>query len=166
MRLICYSRLYVGFSSILKFVAKIGAGMGEQILAREHYYLGSQLPLDRLLTFYYGHPGFHINNVFIIFSLQLMMFFMLGLMALKLALVNCLPRTAFDGPYAPLSPEGCADIESIVVWIKQAIFSIVAVFVVRSLAKSSLNVSCLINNRYAFATVIFRLPSFLSSFRS
>ncbi|KAJ3410387.1 1,3-beta-D-glucan synthase [Chytridiales sp. JEL 0842] len=120
----------LGFSSILKFVAKIGAGMGEQILSREHYYLGSQLPLDRLLTFYYGHPGFHINNVFIMFSLQLMMLFMVGLTALRLALTPCLPRTIYDNPYLPPTPEGCADIESVVEWVKQAVFSIVAVFAV------------------------------------
>jgi 1,3-beta-glucan synthase len=28
--------------------------MGEQILSREYYYLGTQLDLDRLLTFYYA----------------------------------------------------------------------------------------------------------------
>jgi 1,3-beta-glucan synthase len=37
--------------------------MGEQMLSREYYYLGTQLPIDRFLTFYYGHPGFHINNI-------------------------------------------------------------------------------------------------------
>jgi 1,3-beta-glucan synthase len=46
----------LGFSSILKFTAKIGAGMGEQMLSREQYYLGTQLPLDRLFTFFYAHP--------------------------------------------------------------------------------------------------------------
>lgn len=60
----------LGFSSILMFTAKIGGGMGEQMLSREYYYLGTQLPLDRLLTFYYAHPGFHINNVFIMLSIQ------------------------------------------------------------------------------------------------
>ena len=28
------------------------------MLSREYYYLGTQLPMDRFLTFYYGHPGY------------------------------------------------------------------------------------------------------------
>jgi 1,3-beta-glucan synthase len=53
----------LGFGTILNFQTKIGTGMGEQMLSREYYYLGTQLPIDRFLTFYYGHPGFHINNI-------------------------------------------------------------------------------------------------------
>ena len=70
----------LGFGTILNFQTKIGTGMGEQMLSREYWYLGTQLPVDRFLTFYYGHPGrflhipaldqhsyvyqgFHINNV-------------------------------------------------------------------------------------------------------
>jgi 1,3-beta-glucan synthase len=53
----------LGFGTILNFQTKIGTGMGEQMLSREYYYMGTQLPVDRFLTFYYGHPGFHINNV-------------------------------------------------------------------------------------------------------
>src|SRR6188768_4448462 len=49
----------LGFGTILNFTTKIGTGMGEQMLSREYYYLGTQLPLDRFLTFYYAHPGFH-----------------------------------------------------------------------------------------------------------
>jgi 1,3-beta-glucan synthase len=44
--------------------------MGEQILSCEHYYLGTQLPIDRFLTFCYGHPGFIINNILVIFAVQ------------------------------------------------------------------------------------------------
>lgn len=60
----------LGFGTILNFQTKIGTGMGEQMLSREYYYLGTQLPIDRFLTFYYGHPGFHINNMLIILSVQ------------------------------------------------------------------------------------------------
>jgi 1,3-beta-glucan synthase len=48
----------LGFGTILNFQTKIGTGTGEQMLSREHYYLGTQLPMDRFLMFYYGHPGF------------------------------------------------------------------------------------------------------------
>lgn len=63
----------LGFGTILNFQTKIGMGMGEQMLSREYYYLGTQLPIDRFLTFYYGHPGFHINNILIIYSIQIFM---------------------------------------------------------------------------------------------
>ena len=63
----------LGFGTILNFQTKIGTGMGEQMLSREYYYLGTQLPVDRFLTFYYGHPGFHINNILVIYSIQVFM---------------------------------------------------------------------------------------------
>ena len=63
----------LGFGTILNFQTKIGTGNGEQMLSREFYYLGTQLPLDRFLTFYYGHPGFQMNNIFIIFSVRVFM---------------------------------------------------------------------------------------------
>lgn len=63
----------LGFGTILNFQTKIGSGMGEQMLSREYYYLGTQLPVDRFLTFFYGHPGFHINNIIVILSIQVFM---------------------------------------------------------------------------------------------
>ena len=61
----------LGFGTVLNFQTKIGTGMGEQLLSREYYYLGTQLPVDRFLTFYYGHPGFQMNNILIIYSIQI-----------------------------------------------------------------------------------------------
>lgn len=61
----------LGFGTILNFQTKIGTGMGEQMLSREYYYMGTQLPIDRFLTFYYGHAGFHINNILVILSVQI-----------------------------------------------------------------------------------------------
>jgi 1,3-beta-glucan synthase len=58
----------LGFGTILNFQTKLGNGMGEQMLSREYYYMGTQLPIERFLTFYYGHPGFHINNILVILS--------------------------------------------------------------------------------------------------
>jgi len=59
-----------GFGTILNFQTKIGTGMGEQMLSCEYYYLGTQLPIDHFLTFYYGHPGFQVNNMLVILSVQ------------------------------------------------------------------------------------------------
>jgi 1,3-beta-glucan synthase len=54
------------FGTILNLQTKLGTGMGEQMLSREYYYLGTQLPIDRFLTFYYGHPG----NMLVILAVQ------------------------------------------------------------------------------------------------
>jgi 1,3-beta-glucan synthase len=45
--------------------------MAEQMLSREHYHLGIKLPLDQMLSFFYAHPGFHLNNVFSISAIKL-----------------------------------------------------------------------------------------------
>ncbi|KAJ9071259.1 1,3-beta-D-glucan synthase [Entomophthora muscae] len=63
----------LGFCSVLNFNTKIGTGMGEQLLSREYYYLYTQLPLDRFLTLFYAHPGFQVNNMMIMFSIQIFM---------------------------------------------------------------------------------------------
>jgi 1,3-beta-glucan synthase len=78
----------LGFGTILNFQTKIGTGMGEQMLSREYYYLGTQLPIDRFLTFYYGHPGFHINNILVIYSIQV---FMLTCESQCVAHSTCIP---------------------------------------------------------------------------
>ncbi|KAJ1963021.1 1,3-beta-D-glucan synthase [Dipsacomyces acuminosporus] len=73
----------LGFCSTLNFITKIGTGMGEQMLSREYYWLGTQLPLDRFLTFFYAHPGFHINNIMIMSSVQLFMICIMFIGAMK-----------------------------------------------------------------------------------
>ena len=117
----------LGFGSILNFTTKIGTGMGEQMLSREYYYLGTQLPLDRFLSFYYAHPGFHINNLFIMVSVQLFMFCLINLGALKHETIVChydknIPITD------PLKPTGCANLVPIFNWVERCIMSIFIVF--------------------------------------
>jgi 1,3-beta-glucan synthase len=79
----------LGFGSILNFTTKIGTGMGEQMLSREYYYLGTQLPLDRFLSFYYAHPGFHVNNMFIMLSVQTFMVCCLQIGVLRRETIPC-----------------------------------------------------------------------------
>ncbi|GME90976.1 unnamed protein product [[Candida] boidinii] len=79
----------LGFSSILNFTSKIGGGMGEQLISREYYYLGTQLPTDRFLSFYYAHAGFHLNNLFIIISLHIFMLIIVNLGALNSQTIKC-----------------------------------------------------------------------------
>lgn len=117
----------LGFGSILNFTTKIGTGMGEQMLSREYYYLGTQLPLDRFLSFYYAHAGFHINNMFIMLSVQMFMIVLLNFGALRHETTACDYNR--DVPITdPLFPTGCANTPSIMDWVHRSIMSIFFVF--------------------------------------
>ncbi|KAI7531882.1 1,3-beta-glucan synthase component, partial [Hortaea werneckii] len=110
----------LGFGSILNFTTKIGTGMGEQMLSREYYYLGTQLPLDRFLSFYYAHPGFHINNLFIMLSVQCFMWCLLNVGALRHETITC--HYNHNVPITdPLYPTGCANIVPIMDWVQRCI---------------------------------------------
>ncbi|OQD74519.1 hypothetical protein PENDEC_c010G03181 [Penicillium decumbens] len=117
----------LGFGSILNFTTKIGTGMGEQMLSREYYYLGTQLPLDRFLSFYYAHPGFHLNNMFIMLSVQMFMIVLINLGALKHETITC--RFNSDLPITdPLLPTYCADLVPVINWVNRCVVSIFIVF--------------------------------------
>ncbi|KAI8374465.1 1,3-beta-glucan synthase component-domain-containing protein [Radiomyces spectabilis] len=105
----------LGFCSILNFTTKIGTGMGEQLLSREYYYLGTQLPLDRFLTFYYGHPGFHINNIMIIFAVQAFLFCMTLVGTMAASLPHC-------------RRDNCFNVRPVYDWLERCILSIFMVF--------------------------------------
>ncbi|PKS10859.1 hypothetical protein jhhlp_002616 [Lomentospora prolificans] len=113
----------LGFGSILNFTTKIGTGMGEQMLSREYYYLGTQLPLDRFLSFYYAHAGFHINNMFIMLSVQMFMLTLLNLGALRHETIPC--NYNRDVPITDaLLPTGCANTDALTDWVYRCVFSI------------------------------------------
>ena len=117
----------LGFGSILNFTTKIGTGMGEQMLSREYYYLGTQLPLDRFLSFYYAHPGFHINNLFIVLSVQMFMICLINLGALRHETIIC--RYNKNTPQTdPLHPTGCTNLVPILHWVFRCVVSIFIVF--------------------------------------
>ncbi|KAI3402804.2 GSL2 [Candida oxycetoniae] len=119
----------LGFGSILNFTTKIGAGMGEQMLSREYFYLGTQLPLDRFLSFYYAHPGFHLNNVFIIISIQLFLLVSANLAALSKESVIC-EYDKFRPITDPKRPAGCYNLIPVIHWLQRCIFSIFIVFAI------------------------------------
>ncbi|CCH60497.1 hypothetical protein TBLA_0C07060 [Henningerozyma blattae CBS 6284] len=117
----------LGFSSILNFTTKIGAGMGEQLLSREYYYLGTQLPIDRFLSFFYAHPGFHLNNVFISLAVQLFFLFLINLGSLNYETITC----NYDKNYPITSlekPIGCYNIQPALNWVSIFVLSIFIVF--------------------------------------
>ncbi|KAG1756796.1 glycosyltransferase family 48 protein [Suillus paluster] len=119
----------LGFGTILNFQTKIGTGMGEQMLSREYYYLGTQLPIDRFLTFYYGHPGFHINNILVIYSIQVFMVTLLYIGTLNKQLAICQVDSqgnVLGGQQA----SGCYNLIPVFDWIRRCIVSIFLVFFV------------------------------------
>lgn len=116
----------LGFGSVLNFTTKIGTGMGEQLLSREYYYIGTQLPLDRFLSFYYAHPGFHVNNMFIMLSIQLFMICLLNIGALKHETITCdynREKPSTDTMY----PIGCVNNDALNDWVWRCIMSIFVV---------------------------------------
>lgn len=117
----------LGFGSILNFTTKIGGGMGEQLLSREYYYIGTQMPLDRFLSFYYAHPGFHLNNLFIMFSLEVFMLTVVNLGALNYELISCIYDK--DVPITDLQiPIGCQNLKPVLDWVSRYVLSIFICF--------------------------------------
>ncbi|KAF9078383.1 1,3-beta-glucan synthase [Rhodocollybia butyracea] len=117
----------LGFGTILNFQTKIGTGMGEQMLSREYYYLGTQLPIDRFLTFYYGHPGFHINNMLVILSVQIFVVTMVFIGALMSSVHVC--EFTSDGVIKQ-GQSGCYNLFPVFQWIEHRIISIFLVFMI------------------------------------
>ncbi|KDQ56816.1 glycosyltransferase family 48 protein [Jaapia argillacea MUCL 33604] len=117
----------LGFGTILNFQTKIGTGMGEQMLSREYYYLGTQLPIDRFLTFYYGHPGFHINNMLVILSVQMFIVTMVFLGTLNSELQIC--KYTSSGQFIG-GQGGCYNLVPVYDWIAHCIISIFLVFMI------------------------------------
>ncbi|KAL3420513.1 1,3-beta-glucan synthase component [Phlyctema vagabunda] len=117
----------LGFGSIINFTTKIGTGMGEQLLSREYFYLGTQLPLDRLLTFYYAHPGFHLNNIFIMLSVQLFLICLINIGALRNQVIACKYNSKVPITDV-LEPLGCNNINVVRDWVYRCVISIVVVF--------------------------------------
>nr|AAF04861.1 Fks1p [Yarrowia lipolytica] len=119
----------LGFGSILNFTTKIGTGMGEQMLSREYYYLGTQLPLDRFLSFFYAHPGFHINNLLIITSVQMFMIVMMSIGPLAHETKETICWYDKDKPITdPQTPVGCYNLKPVLDWIRRCVLSIFIVF--------------------------------------
>ncbi|AGO10043.1 AaceriAAR053Wp [[Ashbya] aceris (nom. inval.)] len=110
----------LGFGSILNFATKISAGMGEQILSREYFYLCSNLPLDRFLSFYYAHPGYYLNNVSIILSITLFMILILSIAVLVDTSEICDDRMT----HQELQDLNCANIKPVIRWLRRSVLSI------------------------------------------
>ena len=119
----------LGFGSILNFTTKIGTGMGEQMLSREYYYLGTQLPLDRFLSFYYAHPGFHINNLCVILSVQMFMICLINLGALRHETIIC-QYDKNKPPTDPIMPNRCANLVPVLDWVFRCVLSIFIVLII------------------------------------
>ncbi|EDO14354.1 hypothetical protein Kpol_164p1 [Vanderwaltozyma polyspora DSM 70294] len=101
--------------------------MGEQMLSREYYYLGTQLPIDRFLSFYYAHPGFHLNNFFIQLSLQIFMLTLVNMTSLAHESILC-DYNRHRPITAVLYPVGCYNLMPVLDWVRRYTLSIFIVF--------------------------------------
>ncbi|KAJ3140454.1 1,3-beta-D-glucan synthase [Physocladia obscura] len=129
----------LGLNSVMGYFSKLAMGMSEQVLSREQYRLGTALPFDRLLTFYFANPGFITSNVFAMLSLQMFTLFFVCISSLSNSLTACpiydvLGDGTFNATQVELNPApfGCAIFAPIYDWEK-AIFdrySVPVVFVI------------------------------------
>ncbi|KAJ3351692.1 hypothetical protein HDU83_008719, partial [Entophlyctis luteolus] len=113
----------LGLNSVMGYFSKLAMGMSEQILSREQYRLGTSLPFDRLLTFYFANPGFITSNVFAMLSLQMFTLFFVCVSALANALTACpkydvLGDGNFNATQVELNPPpfGCAILTPVYDW--------------------------------------------------
>lgn len=116
----------LSFNSILNFTIKIGSGMGEQLLSREYYFLGTSLQFDRFLSFYYAHPGFHLNNVFIYISLGLLLIIILNLAVIIDSSVLCIYKNTTKRT-DPWIPENCLQLAPVLYWLRKSTVTILVI---------------------------------------
>ncbi|KAJ1920292.1 1,3-beta-D-glucan synthase [Mycoemilia scoparia] len=121
----------LGFCSTLNFTTKIGTGMGEQMLSREYYWLGTQLPLDRFLTFYFAHPGFHINNIMIMSSVQMFMISIMYVATMKYSSLNTVcDWIDMNDPTYYENVQDCLFLQPVIDWINRTTVAILLVLLI------------------------------------
>ncbi|CAE7462161.1 bgs4 [Symbiodinium necroappetens] len=64
----------LGFNTVLGFFSKLSSGTGEQVLTRQAFRLGQVLQLPEALTFYYAHVGYYFTQLFVSWSMPLLVF--------------------------------------------------------------------------------------------
>ena len=106
----------LGFQSIVNFTKKIDLEWANSFV-REYYYLGSML-IDKFLSFYYAHAGFHINNLSIMLS-KAFMFLLMSLGALNNGTAACTE----DNP-----TPGCHNLVPVLNWIDRFVLSVFVCF--------------------------------------
>ncbi|PVU99735.1 hypothetical protein BB559_000456 [Furculomyces boomerangus] len=121
----------LGFCSTLNFITKIGTGMGEQMLSREYYWLSCFLPLDRFLTFYYAHPGFHINNLMIMASVQLFMLSVMFVGTMNITFNICIKYVLSDpNYYQQVLSAQCLMLQPVQDWVGRTTLAILVVLLI------------------------------------
>lgn len=55
----------LGFKSVLGFFSKVSSGAGEQVITRQFFRLGNVLVLPEMLTCWYAHVGYYMNQFLI-----------------------------------------------------------------------------------------------------
>src|SRR5690606_35269785 len=81
------------------------------------------------LSFYYAHAGFHVNNIFIILSVQLFMLVLIQLGAIRNQVVMCKydPDVPVTDVYEPKGYD-CKQLQPVINWVGRCVLSIFIVF--------------------------------------
>ena len=101
--------------------------MGEQMLSVNTTTLVHNFLWIASCPFYYAHPGFHINNLFIILSVQFFMLVIINLGALRSEVTVCdydRNKPVTDKQ----TPLGCYMLAPVLNWVERCIVSIIIVF--------------------------------------
>ncbi|KIK37332.1 glycosyltransferase family 48 protein [Suillus luteus UH-Slu-Lm8-n1] len=98
---------------------------------RECYYLGTQLPVNRFLTFYYDHPGFYIKNMLVILAVQCFFVTMVFLGTLNSSILFCQYSAAGT---IPPDVDSYYNLTPVFNWIHCCIISILLVFMIAFLS--------------------------------
>ena len=96
---------------------------------QESILYGYTTSIDRFLSFYYAHSGFHLNNLFIMLSIHLFLLVGANLAALTSESTIC-EYDRFRPITDPKRPHGCYNLIPVVHWLQRCIFSIFIVFVI------------------------------------
>ncbi|KAI8840564.1 1,3-beta-glucan synthase component-domain-containing protein [Chytridium lagenaria] len=137
----------LGINSVMGYFSKLAMGMSEQILSREQYRIGTALPLDRVLTFFFANPGFVISNVLAMVSLQTFILFLVCIAALSNNLIPCpnwdkLGDGTFNETQVRLFPAtpNCATLTPVYDWEKMIVLTFIPVFFVILIPLASVSV--------------------------
>ncbi|KAJ3191805.1 hypothetical protein HK101_007404 [Irineochytrium annulatum] len=79
----------LGVNSVMGYFSKLAMGMSEQVMSREQHRIGTALPFDRLMTFFFANPGYVLSNVMAMASLQTFVLLLVCLGALASNLTPC-----------------------------------------------------------------------------
>ncbi|KAJ3175376.1 1,3-beta-D-glucan synthase [Irineochytrium annulatum] len=129
----------LGVNSVMGYFSKLAMGMSEQVMSREQHRIGTALPFDRLMTFFFANPGYVLSNVMAMSSLQTFVMLLVCIGALASNLTSC-PHWQIlgEGPAGIAynmtqvekfpAPDHCVVMDPIYKWESIIVLSFIPVF--------------------------------------